>query len=212
PLTQGGYLSKTDAFKFILLRVYLELSVAVTAAFVFYLPSKLMIMIAVCLDRKSLCSALLVSRCWNESLRHLFWTVPLMPQLHLAELTTVFTLMLNLTSADPHLDVFSTMADPTMLERFKNLHFNFASLYGPHLDVHFLLVPDFTEPFSKAADFKLELPNRAHGLSMGNVVGADPWAITTLDVEPEAIRPASRCRALEEIVISSVRDLFSILL
>ncbi|KAF9183689.1 hypothetical protein BGZ49_004538 [Haplosporangium sp. Z 27] len=52
-----------------------ELVLAATAAFVFCLPPELLIMIAACLDRNSLLSALLVSRSWNETLRHVIWFV-----------------------------------------------------------------------------------------------------------------------------------------
>ncbi|KAF9176771.1 hypothetical protein BGZ49_005951, partial [Haplosporangium sp. Z 27] len=52
-----------------------ELVLTATTAFVFCLPPELLIMIAVCLGRSSLLSALLVSRSWNETLRHVIWYV-----------------------------------------------------------------------------------------------------------------------------------------
>ncbi|KAF9392299.1 hypothetical protein BGX21_011056, partial [Mortierella sp. AD011] len=116
-------------------------------------------------------------------------------------MTRALSLMPKLTSIKLHVDSYTTLSDFDKLKEFKKFELNMLSCDMATR----LSATIFTRLFSRIDHLKLVMPPMALEISMDNLPETDPWVMSVMEIEPEAIPLSSKCEEFKELVISCDR-------
>ncbi|KAG0019632.1 hypothetical protein BGZ80_005503 [Entomortierella chlamydospora] len=122
-------------------------------------------------------------------------------QLPPAAVSRVLSLMSNLTSVELHLDSYPALSDFDDLKKLEKLELNMLNCSTPGFSVTL-----FADLFSRINCLKLVMPPETVEVSMSGLPETDPWVMTVLEIEPEAIPLASHCKKLKELAVGCDRD------